>query len=161
MSIPLTNLGAATSIPTLIEVLSRIVTTLHTLDARYATADFTFMFLIGQLTSLKAALTMLQEWRSTDSHEPHHQLVMDWERSIACCRMLVRMIGDEVDELGAVNEEGGLDAKWKSKLMGKNGGLEETQKKVDRQIEALSLLLTACNWYGKRSYIGDMRLTIL
>jgi hypothetical protein len=76
--------------------------------------------------------------------EPHHQLVMDLEASVACCRMLVRRMDSEVEDLQQ-NSGTGLDAQNKIKLMVKNGALDDLQKMVDRQTSALTLL-PACNW---------------
>ncbi len=81
----------------------------------------------------------------SDIDEPHHQLVMDVEASVTFCRMLVRRIDTEVEDLKQ-NIGMGLDAQNKIKLLLKNGSLEELQKMVDRQTSALTLLLTICNW---------------
>jgi len=145
MADPLTIIGAAASVANIVELLGKTVSTLHTLLSRWKEADFTFINLIAQLTALKAALSKLQEWMDTDMDEPHHQLVMDLEASVTCCRMLVRRMDSEVEDLQQ-NSGTGLDAQNKIKLVVKNGTLEELQKMVDRQTSALTLLLTVCNW---------------
>ncbi len=145
MSDPLSIIGAAASIASIVELLGKTVSTLHTLHCRWKEADFTFINLIAQLTALKAALSKLQDWMKTDIDEPHHQLVMDLEASVTCCRMLVRRMDSEVEDLQQ-NSGTGLDAHNKVKLMVRNGTLEELQKMVDRQTSALTLLLTVCNW---------------
>jgi guanine nucleotide-binding protein G(i) subunit alpha len=145
MTDPLTIIGAAASVANIVELLGKTVGTLHTLHGRWKEADFTFVNLITQLTALKAALSKLQEWMDTDVDEPHHQLVMDLEASVTCCRMLVRRMDSEVEDLQQ-NSGSGPDAQNKIKLIVKNGTLEELQKMVDRQTSALTLLLTVCNW---------------
>jgi len=145
MADPLTIIGAAASVAGIVELLGKTVTVLHTLHSRWKEADFTLINLIAQLTALKAALSKLQEWMDTDMDEPHHQLVMDLEASVTCCRMLVRRMDSEVEDLQQ-NSGTGLDAQNKIKLVVKNGTLEELQKMVDRQTSALTLLLTVCNW---------------
>lgn len=129
----------------IVELLGKTVSTLHTLHSRWKEADFTFINLIAQLTALKAALSKLQEWMDTDINDPHHQLVMDLETSVTCSRMLVRRMDSEIEDLQQ-NSGIGLDAQNKIKLVFKNGALEELQKMVDRQTSALTLLLTVCNW---------------
>ena len=135
--------GASASILGIIHILGKTVITLHTLRSRYQEAAFTFLNLIAQLTALKAALNQLQTWMDTDIDEPHHQLVMDLELSVMCCRMLVGKIDDEVEGM----EVGELDGREKIRMVMKNGTLEDLQKMVDRQTSALTLLLTVCNWY--------------
>jgi guanine nucleotide-binding protein G(i) subunit alpha len=145
MADPLTIIGAAASVASIVELLGKTISALHTLHSRWKEADFTFSNLISQLTTLKVALSKLQEWMETDIDEPHHQLVMDLEASVTYCRMLVRRIDTEVEDLQQ-NIGVGLDAQSKIKLLLKNGSLEELQKMVDRQANALTLLLTICNW---------------
>jgi hypothetical protein len=136
------------------------VSVLHTLHSRWKDADFTFINLIAQLTALKAALSKLQEWMDADMDEPHHQLVMDLEASVTCCRMLVRRMDSEVEDLQQ-NSGTGLDAQNKIKLVIKNGALEELQKMVDRQTSALTLLLTVCNWSVEEGPSSCSRLMFL
>lgn len=145
MADPLTIIGAAASVASIVDLIGKTVSALHTLHSRWKEADFTFINLIAQLTALKAALSKLQGWMDIDMGEPHYQLVMDLEASVACCRMLVRRMDSEVEDLRQ-NSGTGLDAQDKIKLMARNGTLEELQKMVDRQTSALTLLLTVCNW---------------
>lgn len=77
--------------------------------------------------------------------DPHHQLVMDLELSITCCWMLVSKLDFEVSQLSQ-SDDRDLDKRSKLKLVVKNGTLEELQKMVERQTNALTLLLTVCNW---------------
>lgn len=145
---PLTIIGAAASVASIVDLLGKTVNTLHTLHSRWKEADFTIINLTAQLIALKAALSRLEEWMDTDVDEPHHQLVMDLDASVTCCRMLVRRIDSEVEDLQQKSGTG-LDAQSKVKLLMKNGTLEELQKMVDRQTGALTLLLTVCNWLAE------------
>jgi guanine nucleotide-binding protein G(i) subunit alpha len=144
---PLTFIGAAASIVGIIEALGTTVSTLHELHRRWKRADFTFINLIAQLTALKAALSKLQEWMDADldeAQDPYHQLVIDLELNIACCKMLTHKMDSEILQLYQ-NAENKLDSQSKVKLMVKNGTLESLQKMVERQTSALTLLLTVCN----------------
>jgi hypothetical protein len=145
---PLTFIGAAASIVGIVEALAKTVSTLHELHNRWKEADFTFVGLIAQLTALKAALTKLQGWMDAgldEGQDPYHQLVIDLELNIACCKMLVHKMDAEVLELYQ-NADNRLDSQSKVKLIVKNGTFEGLQKMVDRQTSALTLLLTVCNW---------------
>jgi guanine nucleotide-binding protein G(i) subunit alpha len=145
MADPLTIIGAAASVVQIVEVLAKTLSRLSELNERWKQADYTFINLIVQLTALKAALNKLQEWMDADIDETHHQLVMDLELSIKCCRMLIDKMDSEVSELHQ-SADNGLNSQGKIKLMIKNSKLEELQKMVERQTNALTLLLTVCNW---------------
>lgn len=144
---PLTFIGAAASITGIVESLAKTVSTLHELRSRWKQADFTFINLIAQLTALKAALNKLEEWMDAgldEGQDPYHQLVIDLELNITCCRMLTHKIDSEVSELYQ-DANSGLDSQSKFKLMIKNGTIEGLQKMVERQTSILTLLLTVCN----------------
>jgi guanine nucleotide-binding protein G(i) subunit alpha len=141
----MTIFGASASVTSIIQVLAKVVHNLSELHNQWKQADFTFVNLIAQLTALKAALNKLQEWMDADMESPHHQLVMDLELSITCCRMLVSKMDCEVSELRQ-NENDGLDMQSKMKLVVRNRTLEDLQKMAERQTNALTLLLTVCNW---------------
>ena len=142
---PISIIGTAGAVANIIDVLAKTVSTLHELHNQWKQADFTLVNLIAQLTALRAGLDKIQEWMDTNMVEPHHQLVMDLEVSISCCRMLIAKLQSHVSELQQ-NAGNTLDFESKMKLIVKNGTLEELQKMVERQTIALTLLLTACNW---------------
>jgi guanine nucleotide-binding protein G(i) subunit alpha len=145
MADPLTVISTGASVVGIIEVLAKTMSRLGELKERWKQADFTFINLIGQLSALKTALNKLQEWIDSDVDETQPLLVMDLEASITCCRMLIDKINAEVSDLHRVAENG-LSSQGKLKLMLKNGTLEGLQKMVERQTNALTLLLMVCNW---------------
>jgi len=148
MADPLTIIGTAASVANIVEILVKIVGTLNELHSQWKKADLTFISLIAQLIALKAALNKIQEWMDGNDGESHHQLVMDLEVSISCCWMLVSKMDSEISDLSR-NDGYGLEPRNKMKLIVKNGTLEELQKRVEQQTNALTLLLTACNWYAE------------
>jgi guanine nucleotide-binding protein G(i) subunit alpha len=145
MADPLTIIGTGSSVVGIIEVLAKTMSRLGELKERWKQADFTFINLIAQLSALKAALNKLQGWIDSDVDETRHLLVMDLEVSITCCRTLIDKINAEVSNLYRVADNG-LSSQGKLKLVLKNGTLEGLQKMVERQTNALTLLLTVCNW---------------
>ena len=82
------TVGVATNI---IDIISKYIKTLRDLHERWRDADLIAFNLITQLVAMKAALAKISEWITSDlSDQPHHyQLIMDLEKSIACCKMLV------------------------------------------------------------------------
>jgi guanine nucleotide-binding protein G(i) subunit alpha len=137
--------STATSIVGIINLLARTTSRLGELKERWRQADFVFINLIAQLSALKAALNKLQGWMDVEVDEAHHLLVMDLEASITCCQMLVNRINSEIQDLHE-SAENGLSSQSRLKLIFRNGTLEELQKMVERQTNALTLLLMVCNW---------------
>jgi len=147
MADSLRSIGSTALVTGIVQALAKSISKLHELHARWTQADFIFINLIAQLSALKAALAKLEEWMDTNAEEErdlHHQLIMDLEVIITCCRMLAHKIDTEISEL-YLNADNALHYESKVKLVLKNGMLEELQKMVDRQTNALTTLLTACN----------------
>ena len=143
----MTSIGSAALVTGIVEVLAKSIGKLHKLHNRWKQADLMFMNLIAQLTALKAALVNLEEWLNTGEREgpdPHHQLIMDMELMIKCCKTLAHKIETQVSEL-YLNADQVLDFESKVRLMLKNSTLRNLQKMVDRQTNALTTLLTVCN----------------
>lgn len=89
-------LGVAASIISIIDVLGTCSSSLLELHGQWKDADLTLLDLISQLTSLKTALVRIKEWTETAVEEPHHQLTMDLEASVTCCKFLAIRMDDEL-----------------------------------------------------------------
>jgi guanine nucleotide-binding protein G(i) subunit alpha len=62
MAEALAVIGAAGAVANIIDVAGKTIKSLHDLHNRWRDADFTLLNLIAQLTALRAALSMIQEW---------------------------------------------------------------------------------------------------
>ena len=142
---PVTVIGAAGAAADIVKSLNSMINSLHTLYTRWKGADFLFLNMVTQLTALKAALNKIHEWMLSDTDDAHHQLVIDLDSSLKCCQMLVSRIEHQLSEMHL--NGAGLDAASKVKLTVGGKSMEEVQKMLERQTSALTLLLTACNWY--------------
>jgi hypothetical protein len=146
MADPFTIFGAAASVVSIIDVLARTIGTIQNLRAQWKEADLALLSFTSQLAALSAALAKIQEWMESgiDESSLHHQLVIDLQCSIDCCRLLASKMYSELSELEA-RPDGTLPTAEKAKFVFKSSGMTELQNMIDRQISALNLLLTACN----------------
>ena len=144
---PVTIIGAAGAVIGIIDVVGKTIKSLRELHDQRKEADMNILILMSQLTSLRAALNKISEWISSDlaNIPQHHQLIIDLEDSITCCRILVRDMDDQISKANRNGDAEGLDNKirvvWEDKAS------KNFQKFIQRQTSALTLLLTACNWY--------------
>ncbi len=155
---PVTILGTAGAVLSIIDVLSRTLKSLLDLHNSWKDADHTIVNLMSQLIALRAALKKISEWISSDlAHAPqHHQLVMDLEDSVACCRMLIQTMDDQLSKLDSTHNDR-LDIGSKIRIMLEAKTSQDFQTFIGRQTSALTLLLTACNWFASISYASDRR----
>jgi hypothetical protein len=145
MADPITITGTAGAVANIIDVISKTIKSLRDLHNRWRDADFTVLNLIAQLTALKAALGKILEWIDSDLAEQHHQLVMDLDLSMTCCKMLIAKMDAQVSEFHRTADDV-LDVGSKIKVVFGARANEDLQKVIERQISALTLLMTACSW---------------
>ena len=94
---------------------------------------------------MRAATTKIQEWIDQDLQDTHHQLVMDLDVSISCCKLLIDKVESFFTNMAQLTEKP-LDLRNKFKVAFGSSGPENVQKLIEHQTSALTLLLTACNW---------------
>ena len=144
MADPISVLGAAASNAGLVYVLSRCSSVIGELRGQWKDADFTFVNLTSQLLVLKVGLTKVREWTEMGVDEAHHQLVMDLDSVILCCKALVDKLDAQLQGLRR-NQDGQLSRMGKMKLVLGGRNMDEIQKMIERQTNTLTLLLTVCN----------------
>jgi hypothetical protein len=157
MADPLTIIAAISSIAGIIDALSKSINIIRGLQNQWSEAACTVICLIGQLTAAKAALVKIKEWTESKVDEPYHQLTIDLDRSIACCKMIVERIDSWLAELQR-KPNGELELSTKFKVTFESKAMNGLQKNLDYQVNALNLLLNACNWYENRDKIPVERI---
>jgi hypothetical protein len=145
MADPISIIGTFGAAANIVDVIGKTISTIRELRDEWKEADLTFLSLAAQLTALKAALTKIKEWMDNEFGDPHHQLVMDLDVSMSCCRMLIGKIDLLLSKLHHTADET-LDFSSKVKLVFGNKNIDDVQKLIEQQTSALTLLLTACNW---------------
>jgi hypothetical protein len=144
-------IGTAGALVNIVDVLSKTIKTLNDLHSSWKDADFILLCLVSELGALRTALANIQEWVDTNEDaDLHHQLIIDLGNSLSCCRILISKIDGQLSELQQ-NQDEKLVFTSKLRFLFGSKGMEELQKVIQRQTSALTLLLTACNWYSDHS----------
>ena len=138
-------LGGVGSIFSIVNGISKVVGTISDLQTKWGEAVLTLLSLASQLIALRAASTKIQEWIDQDLQDTHHQLVMDLDVSVSCCKLLMTEIESFFSDLAQLTEKP-LDLREKFKVVFGSYGPESVQKLIEHQTSSLILLLTACNW---------------
>jgi hypothetical protein len=138
-------IGSLGAIVNIIDGTSKAISTISDLIAQWKDADLTLLSLRAQLSAFRAALRRIQEWLNSELPEPHHQLVMDLDETLPFCEILITRLGTVFAEWeSSVERPTATSSRWKV-VFGKKG-LDHVLVLVERQTNALTLLLTACNW---------------
>ncbi|KAK0646975.1 hypothetical protein B0T16DRAFT_493847 [Cercophora newfieldiana] len=145
MADPPIIVGAAASIASIIDIVGKTIRSIAQLRATWQETNLTVLTLESQLAALKAALGEIKVWIETHiDNDPHHQLVMDMDRCISCCRLLIEKIHFEVSEI-QTSAGDKLDPSSKFRLLLKTKDIENIQRMIEQQTNVFILLLTACN----------------
>lgn len=144
MADPITIIGTAGAVANIIDILGKIISTVAELRSQWKDADLEVLNLESQLTALNTALCKIKAWTESSSEDLHHQLVMDLDRCVLCCRALITKINSETSQF-QMNSENHLDVASKFQLLLKTKDFGNVQRMIQQQTGALTLLLTACN----------------
>lgn len=127
------------------------------LQARYKRANLTLSLLIGQLSTLKAALNHISEWidESLDTIPAQQQLVIDLTTSLKCCKVLILTMNDRKG-VPESNDDSTLTRMGKVQFLWGKQELNEYINLLSNQINALNLLLNALNWLDRKD---NLKLT--
>ncbi|KAH7124414.1 hypothetical protein EDB81DRAFT_731324, partial [Dactylonectria macrodidyma] len=144
MADPITIIGAAGAVANIIDVLGKTISTIGELRSQWQDADLAVLNLESQLAALNTALNKIKAWTESSFEDPHHQLVMDLDRCVVCCRTLINKIDVEVSQF-QTTAENRLDVASKFRLLLKTKDFENVQRMIEQQTGAFTLLLTAAN----------------
>jgi len=144
---PVSAIALGASVIGIFDVVTRTISALRKLQQRWISANMTVGALLGQLSTLKAALGQIAKWIETslvDSIQ-HHQLVIDLGASLDSCSILVSVMDGYLSELDW-DESNSLTFESKTRSVLQDGSMKECISHLSHQSIALNLLLTALNW---------------
>lgn len=149
---PLSAIGAAGSILGIIDVVSRSIKTLMGLQSRYKRVGLKLRLLIGQLSTLKAALNQINDLIETrlDGVSQNQQLVTDLAISLDCCEAVISVLDDQLCAFQR-SKSADLDPWSKTQFLWGESDMTDYQNLLNNQINSLNLLLTAIQWLVPRS----------
>jgi hypothetical protein len=145
---PASILGLTGAVIKISDVIARSLLSLIKLQSKCRTASLVITLLIGQLTTLKAAINQITEWISNSliNIPVHEQLVSDLQVSLESCQVLILVLEERIKGLEKEqNEEGEINLKGKLGFLMEEGGLQEFTNHLNNQANALNLL-TAFQW---------------
>lgn len=141
--------GSVGAIINIIDGASKIISVIHNLQQQWHDADLAVLSLASQLSAFRAALRRINDWLDSEVPAAHHQLVMDLDETLSFCNVLII----QIETLSAgweqlLEDPKSIAGRWKVTFG--NKGLDNVLVLVERQTNALTLLLSACNWWVKQ-----------
>ena len=132
-------IGGVSAILSIIDTVTRVAKRLNEVRESYNNVALNTALVEGQLSTIRAALIALYEWRASDRDSSQHskQLDKDLGMSLSCCAILIGVIDGKLDEAG---HKPGLVQKIKYSWL--ENILKEYISNLEGQVRALQLLLT-------------------
>lgn len=149
---PLSALGAISGALQVAQIIGQTIAGLSTLRGKYQNADITIRSMIGELTTIKAALIQLHDWTNynaeiSSSHREYEESVTV---AIVGCSEIMEVLSGKVAEL-TFNVNGHADLhvlafKSRIQVLWNEELMSSLQGQLRSQVLALNLLLQACQW---------------
>ena len=144
---PVSVMGVLGSVVNMVDVVTRSLKAVRSLQQKWKMADMTVTLLLGHMATLKAALNQISDWISSNLRPmpQHHQLVMDLGMSLDSCKALVAFMHSHLIYL-ELNHAGSLTLQSRVRAILQNQSMKDCLNHLGHQANALNLLLTALNW---------------
>ncbi|KAI9691975.1 MAG: guanine nucleotide-binding protein subunit alpha [Bogoriella megaspora] len=145
---PASIIGIVGSVVSVADIVTRSIRRLSSLAARFRDAPFLISTLIGQLCTVQAALDQLACWANDDLAEnPRYSLLaMRVGSSLKCFSPLIVSLQHQLDQVEEVPENQ-FSLSKRISFLWTEPELERYLTLLDRQVNALTLLLQAIQWY--------------
>lgn len=152
--------GTVGAVLSVIDVATRSILILTDVAKRIKAANWTLTSLHSQLCTVRVALEQVAVLINQDlsDHGQHYLLVMNLDDVIKCCNLLLHLIDEQVSKL-EYKEDNSLKFESKVRLVMDSKGTEQCLIQLDRQINALNLLISTFQWYDPSSH--SPRLTVV
>lgn len=146
-------IGLVGSLVGISDIIAKSLRRLIDLQSRYRSASLVVSLLIGQLTTLKAAVNQITEWVGSSllNKPKNEQVVADLKTSSESCKLLILVLEERISQLERDDISGNLNVKGKIGFLWEESDLKEFSNHLNNQANALNLLLTALHWYALRS----------
>lgn len=143
---PISAISFVSAIAGIVDLIAKGVLSLSGLQSRYRIADLKVSLLIGQLSTLKAALTQIGYLVEDVSQAPRDgQLVDDLSISLSCLETIIGALDNRLCQL-TQNAEEGLSNWAKVNFVWDEQTMHDYLSLLGHQVNALGLLLSALQW---------------
>lgn len=147
---PVSAFGTFASGLQIAQVITQTIGGLATLRGRFKNADLTIRSLIGELTTIKSAITQLDDWAKYNSHGSSNPREYNESLDVALegCRAIMEVLSEEVSALmhGATDDNMAIGFKTRMRVVWNDEVMKDHQARLHSQVLALQLLLQACQW---------------
>lgn len=140
-------IGTVGAIVGITDVATRSISALAEIRRRFNETSLMIEILTGQLVAVRTALDQIHSFIDEQlcGNDTHYELVLNLDMVIKCCKLLIGLLDDQISKLEYDGEDH-ITFASRVRLAMENKAVEEYSTRMDRQINALHLVLTAFKW---------------
>ncbi|KAH8694142.1 hypothetical protein BGW36DRAFT_217160 [Talaromyces proteolyticus] len=149
---PVSAWGVITGALQVVQIIGQTIAGLSALRGKYQNADLTIRSMIGELSTIKSAITQLHDWATYNAevNSSHREYEESLGVAIDGCRAIMEVLAEKVAELINNNNEQRdatlLTFKTRVKMLWTEEVMNDLRQRLHSQVRALNLLLQACQW---------------
>ena len=142
------TVGVVAGVSTILGALGKSISTLNTFRVHLSDAELNIELLIGQLQTVQAALRQVQAFLTTLSQPlslDDQTMIIDLDSSLNHCKLLVQYIDNQISKF-AWTPGSRITATKLVTLLAEDKATKSCLTRLDHQVSALNLCLTAFRW---------------
>lgn len=141
---PASILGAVSAAGAIVAAITKTLHNLSEIRGRFQGADTTIGLLISELSTVKAAVTQIEDWaRFNGNGQIQEDVAEAIKVSIEGCKDSMDLLADEVAGLVGDPDRAGAEFLMRAKTVWNDSSMKDHQQRLHTQIGALQLLLQA------------------
>jgi ankyrin repeat protein len=152
---PVTVVGVLEASLHIGQFIAATIQGLNTLKGKFRDADTTIRLLIGQLSTIKAAILQIRDWAefNFDDSPKERRFLAGLSISLDGCQAAIEVLSDEIHDLtdgsNSLDGEGStaLTTRARVKASWNDDSMKVHEDRLQAQGRALQLLLLAGQWY--------------
>jgi hypothetical protein len=139
--------GGVAAAAGIIVTITKLVRGLSDLQSKYSDAENSIRLLIRQLTSMKTSLIQISGWTQLNlaGSPREYEIVEAFKISLEGCQEAMQSMADEVAKL-VQDAIAGDSRTMRTRYVWNEENMKDHQARLDSQVQALQLLLSAVQW---------------
>jgi hypothetical protein len=151
---PITILGVLSASFQIAQYIGQTIHGLSTLRGKFKDADTTIRLLIGELSTIRAAVSQIRDWAKWNYNDSpkEEEYLKGLEVALDGCQAAMEVLAEEVADLVGGVATVSDPAKFslgcipKVKAIWSDDAMKSHQDRLHAQVQALQLLLQAAHW---------------
>lgn len=161
---PVTIVGLAASALQIAQFIGSTIQGLHTLKGKFENADKIIVLLIHQLTTIKSAVIIIDDWAQWNSEGSPKvsEFMLGLGIALDGCQTVIDVLSTEVKDLMTVLEAAPgtatMGIRARAKVVWNDATMKDHQNMLSAQVQALALLLQARQWYDNQPHMPFLHI---